>query len=300
MSRRLISLNDDLKALADDGYEVAIEGSHLVVSNVPYVNARREVKRGKLVSVLELRGERTSPPSTHIAMFSGDHPCDQLGNELRHIKHGSGKQNLGNGLSVDHSFSAKPKDGYRDYHHKMATYAEMISGPARAIDPSATAKSFVVIDSDDADPVFHYMDTASTRAGIGAITDKLRVPRVAIVGLGGTGSYVLDFLAKTPVLEIHLFDGDDFFQHNAFRGPGAASLEEISSPRKKVEYWARRYDPMRRGIVQHPVFLDEENAALLDDMDFVFLCVDSGASKRPVVERLEEKGIAFVDVGMGV
>jgi len=39
MSRRLINLNNDLKALEKDGYEVAIKGDHLVVSNVPYLRA---------------------------------------------------------------------------------------------------------------------------------------------------------------------------------------------------------------------------------------------------------------------
>ncbi|MHA6268381.1 ThiF family adenylyltransferase [Aliiroseovarius sp. CAU 1755] len=301
MSRRLINLNSDLKALEKDGYEVAIKGDHLVVSNVPYVSASGEVKRGALVSILELRGDKTvSPPRQHIAMFAGEHPCDQRGTKLRHIEHSSSRQNLGNGLVVDHSFSAKPKEGYRDYHHKMTTYAEMISSPAREIESGVTAQTYVVTESDEADQIFRYMDTASSRAGIGAITDKLRLGKVAIVGLGGTGSYVLDLMAKTPVEEIHLFDGDDFFQHNAFRGPGAASFAEISVPRKKVEFWAERYDPMRRGIVPHALFIDAENANLLDDMDFVFLCVDSGASKKPVVERLEEVGMSFIDVGMGV
>jgi tRNA A37 threonylcarbamoyladenosine dehydratase len=34
-----------------------------------------------------------------------------------------------------------------------------------------------------------------------AINDKLKPLRIGIVGLGGTGSYVLDFVAKTPVKE---------------------------------------------------------------------------------------------------
>jgi tRNA A37 threonylcarbamoyladenosine dehydratase len=51
---------------------------------------------------------------------------------------------------------------------------------------------------------------------------------------GGTGSYVLDFVAKTPVKEIHLFDGDIFDQHNAFRAPGAPSGEELEQRLKKV------------------------------------------------------------------
>ena len=35
-------------------------------------------------------------------------------------------------------------------------------------------------------------------------------------------------------------------------------------------------------------------------MDFVFLCVDDGDAKGPIVEKLEADGIPFVDVGMGV
>ncbi|WP_318271316.1 ThiF family adenylyltransferase [Sphingobacterium cellulitidis] len=46
---------------------------------------------------------------------------------------------------------------------------------------------------------------------------KLERQKIAIIGLGGTGAYILDMVAKTPVKEIHLFDGDSFDQHNAFR-----------------------------------------------------------------------------------
>src|SRR5438034_975841 len=58
--------------------------------------------------------------------------------------------------------------------------------------------------------VFRYPDMGTTRAGIGAATAKLLADRVAIIGLGGTGSYILDLLAKTPIGEIHLYDGDEF------------------------------------------------------------------------------------------
>ena len=53
MSRLLISRNTDLKALQDDGYEVAVQAGHLVMRHVPYVNDRREPKYGTLISVLE-------------------------------------------------------------------------------------------------------------------------------------------------------------------------------------------------------------------------------------------------------
>jgi tRNA A37 threonylcarbamoyladenosine dehydratase len=47
---------------------------------------------------------------------------------------------------------------------------------------------------------------AASRAGITAISARLSMFRIAIVGLGGTGSYVLDLVAKSAVREIHLFD----------------------------------------------------------------------------------------------
>jgi len=51
------------------------------------------------------------------------------------------------------------------------------------------------------------------------ITRRLELEKVAIIGLGGTGSYILDLVAKTPVKEIHLFDADALLNHNAFRHP---------------------------------------------------------------------------------
>ena len=300
MSLQQISRNADLKQLRDDGYEVAIKSGHLVLYNVPYVNARKEVKRGTLISVLEVNGDDTIPPRDHKVFFTGEHPCDKDGNKLRHIEHTSNRQHLGEGLVADHSFSSKPKEGYRDYHHKMTTYADMISRHARAIDPEATAQTYVVAESDDSESVFNYSDSASTRAGIAAITNKLALKKVGIIGLGGSGAYVLDLIAKTPIQEIHLFDGDDFLQHNAFRTPGAPTLDQIRERYKKVDYLAAQYAPMRKNIISHPFYIDEGNIDLLDGMNFVFVCIDSGEAKKPIVDKLEADGVPFVDVGMGI
>ena len=300
MSRSPISRSPDLKALADDGYDVGIVSGHLVIRDVPYVNSRGQVKLGVLVSTLDLAGDVTARPSTHVALFAGEHPCDRNGRELAKIKHESTRREISDGLVVEHSFSSKPADGYRDYHHKMATYVAIIAGPAEAIDPSATARPRRVIEPDESCTVFKYQDTASSRAGIAALSSRLDLSRVAIVGLGGTGSYILDFVAKTPVREIHVFDGDDFLQHNAFRSPGAPSSEELRAIPQKVRHHASRYDPMRNGIVEHDVYLDEGNIDALEGMDFAFICVDRGESKRPVIEKLEELDIPFIDVGMGL
>ena len=300
MSPSPTSRSPDLCALADDGYDIGIVSGHLVVRDVPYVNTDGQVKRGILVSTLDLAGDVTTQPSTHVVMFGGEYPCDRNGRELEKIRCETKRKVISDGVVVDYSFSSKPPDGYRDYHHKMTTYVAIISGPAEAIDPCATPRPRRVTAAVNADSVFKYVDTASSRAGITEVSGKLALNRVAIIGLGGTGSYVLDLIAKTPIREIHVFDEDDFLQHNAFRSPGAPSLEELKSIPKKVRHHADRYGFMRSGIVEHDYGLDASNADELKGMDFVFICVDKGEAKRPIIEKLEEFGIPFVDVGMGV
>jgi molybdopterin/thiamine biosynthesis adenylyltransferase len=181
----------------------------------------------------------------------------------------------------------------------MTQYANKISGPAQAIDPSVTAQTFRPRPPDPEDSVFLYEDTASSRAEIVAMNDKLKSLRIGIVGLGGTGSYVLDFVAKTPAKEIHLFDGDTFDQHNAFRAPGAASGEELEQRPTKVAFHAQTYGKIRRGIVEHPNPMGQATLQELEGLDFVFLCME-GKGKKPIVEKMEALGIPFIDVGMGI
>ncbi len=300
MSPSLTNRSPDLKRLSDDGYDVDVVSGHLVIRDVPYVNAARHVKQGILVSTLDMAGDVTIRPTTHVVMFRGEYPCDSNGRELAKIRCGSKRQVIADELVIDHSFSSKPVNGYENYFDKMTTYIAIISGPAEAIDPGTTARPRRVLESSVPDTVFKYVDTASSRAGITAVSRKLELRRIAIVGVGGTGSYILDLVAKTPVREIHLFDGDDFLQHNAFRSPGAPSLEELKAIPKKVRRHASHYGLMRTGIVEHDANLDASNVDALETMDFVFICVDRGEAKRPVVEKLEQSGIPFIDVGIGI
>ena len=110
----------------------------------------------------------------------------------------------------------------------------------------------------------------------------------------------MDLVAKTPVLEIHLFDGDVFLNHNAFRCPGAPSLEDLSKKQPKVNYLEALYSRMRKTIIPHNCFIDEGTVEQLKGMSFIFLCIDKGTAKRLIVERLEDWGIPFIDAGMGI
>lgn len=301
MSQELISRSPDLQRLRDEGYDLEIRGGFLLVKEVPYVNSRKQIAYGILVSNLKLAGDVTDKPDDHVAYFAGEHPCNLDGTEISGIKHQSEQRALLPNLVVNHSFSNKPSQGYPDYYAKMTRYVTIISAPAEAINDEVTARTYPVYEAAEAESVFRYVDTASSRAQITIATSKLeRVGPVAIVGLGGTGSYILDLIAKTPVPEIHLFDGDQFSQHNAFRSPGATSVEELRAKPSKVTLLKDRYSAMRRKIVDHPYFIDSTNVQELSGMGFVFLSLDQGAAKRVVVEKLEELGIPFIDAGIGV
>ena len=276
-----------------------VRARHLLLHHVPYVTEAGVIKHGTLVSELSLQGDTTIRPRTHVAMFIGSMPCDRDGNPLTQIRQSDQRRELGDGLAVNHSFSSKPPEGYADYYQKMTTYEAIISAPAQAIDASVTARTFAVVEAEDEDSPFVYVDTASSRVGIGAITEKLATGPVAIVGLGGTGSYILDLVAKTPVREIHLFDGDKLGQHNTFRAPGAPSIETLRTAPQKSVYYRDIYSKMKRNIVAYG-HVDGSNVELLRAMDFVFMAVDKPQPRELVAQKLEEFGVPFIDVGMGV
>jgi hypothetical protein len=148
--------------------------------------------------------------------------------------------------------------------------------------------------------VFRYHDAATSRSGLSAVSAQLAVGKVAIVGLGGTGSYILDLVAKTPVGEIHLFDDDKLLAHNVFRAPGAAALDELTESPSKVAYFAKKYDVMRRHIVPHKLRIDADNVSELKGMDFVFLAMDAGPTKRVIVNALKSWEGPFIDSGLSV
>ena len=297
MSPRPTARNAELQRLLKAGYEVRLQSSYLVVENVPYVTPTGVVARGTLVSEFA----ETSPvPATHVAYWAGEHPCDRNGVPIAAIRHGSGRQRLAEGLEVDHSFSGKKRGGYQSYVDKVENYVRIISSPAQAIDPSVSATAAGVRRVRRGRSVFAYADSASARAEIVPLSEKLAEGSVAVVGVGGTGSYVLDLLAKTPVPEIHLFDGDVFRQHNAFRGPGAPSFRELAAYPQKVDYWARRYGHMHRGIVAHDLYVDASNVSLLGGAAFVFLCLDAGSDRGPIIDYLQAQDIPFIDVGIGL
>lgn len=301
MSLALINRSADLRQLRDEGYEVEVYKAYLLINNIPYVNSKKQVMYGILVSPLELSGDSTTKPNDHTVRWIGEYPCDSNGSQLINLVNNTNiQEKIKDELVATHSFSHKPEGGYHNYYQKMTRYVQILEGEARAIEQNATAKTFSPVKIEKEESVFCYLDSSSSRVGIVAINEKLKKDRIAIIGLGGTGSYILDLVAKTLVGEIHLFDGDRFLQHNAFRSPGAPSYEDLKKRPMKVEWFTEIYSRMRRNIIPHSQFIDETNITELKLMNFVFLCLDKGGPKRMIMTYLLDNNIPFIDVGMGL
>lgn len=299
MLPQLINHSPDLLQLWEEGLSLEIRDGYLLVHDVPFVNSRKAIDYGTLVSTLNLAGDRTMTPETHVAYFIGGIPCDKEGNPIHSIINSLAPQALTAGIFINVTFSSKPQEGYKNYYDKITTYLSIICNPARALDDSVTERKFKATPTTDEESVFEYYDSNSSRAGIGIVSDKLKGYKVAIIGMGGTGAYILDGIAKTPVKEIHLFDGDWFLQHNAFRAPGAPSIDTLKERLKKVDYFHGIYSRMHRGIFRHG-YVAESTLHELDTMDFVFIAIDKGEIKKPIMKYLEQINKPFIDVGIGV
>ncbi len=301
MLQQLISHSPDLKRLQDEGYDLEVKGGYLFIHQIPYVTNQREVKRGILVSELSLANNSTTTnPSTHVINFIGEFPCNNDGSIISAIQHGSHNQDLGNGIIINHSFSNKPQNGYPNYYEKVSTYAKIISAPAKSLDSTLTEKTYRVREAIAESDVFQYVDTNSSRAKINVINEKVKGQKIAIIGLGGTGAYILDLISKSPVNEIHIYDGDVFSQHNAFRSPGAVGNEDLDNVPSKVGYYHGMYSKIHLKILPHDYYVTSKNLEELRNITHVFICIDNDVSRRIIIQYLLKNDISFIDVGLGV
>lgn len=150
--------------------------------------------------------------------------------------------------------------------------------------------------------IFKYPDTNSTRAKIEFLNRKFKNQKIAIIGMGGTGSYILDLVSKTPVKEIHIYDGDFFQLHNAFRAPGAVAGEKLDQANglKKVDYYYEVYSRMHNGIIPHDKYVTKENLSDLTGFDYAFISVDKNETRSMITGGLLTIEVPFIDVGLGV
>lgn len=302
MSQELICRNPILQQLLSDGFDIEVRDGLLIVHHIPYLNSKVEMLSGTLIMPLVTAGDIVREPDSHTAYWAGQQPCNCDGTIIPSLVNSSQRNNYGKGGVSDYFLSCCPDitNKYKDYYEKVTTYFNMISAPARNLDYIRFCQLWKATINHSASSSLCYDDTNASRAGIVGVNEKYSGQKVAIIGLGGTGSYLLDYLAKTDVAEIHLYDNDTFDTHNAFRGPGAPSLDQLRSQQLKVDYWSEIYKRMHSGILAHPVRITKDNQSELMDKNMVFICVDNPSVRNSISAYLAENEIPFIDSGMGL
>lgn len=307
MFQKLVSHNDDIRRLVEKGYAVGFDSGYMIVRDVPYLDASRAYQLGAIVTKLVFTDNEHVRQDDHQIFFAGSHPYNMDGSQIGNLAGGPTTLTLSAEASdvvVQRRFSNKPRVngqlvGFDSFFDKIESYVGIISGPAMATYPGRKEPlTYRTVEKAAEDAIFKIHDTMTSRAEITGLSAKFHNEVVAIIGLGGTGAYTLDFLAKTPVKEIRGFDRDPFHVHNAFRSPGRFEHHEFNL--SKAEMYQARYDNLRHGLKLEAKFIDASCASDFEGVTFAFVCVDKGSSRASIFDLLIGLGIPFIDVGMGL
>jgi hypothetical protein len=296
----LANRNPFIDELDKQGYEIGFINAHLIVFGVPYLNAAGALMHLDMITPLDLReGNLIDRPSDHKLYFSGEVPCNIDGSkicagtaeEVRFVS----TEIVGNRM-----LSNKPEGGrqYESIEEKITQYLALITSPALYKYPDATPRAALKKYLDAAPSPLRFPDTLSAREGMVGLSHRLRGRKVAVIGCGGTGAYILDFLAKTHLEEIHLFDDDVTHVHTLFRLPGVYGEKHLGTP--KVIALAEAYAEFHRGIKPNVIRIDENTVGCVAGFDFIFVCVDDAPSRQMIVQACHGASKPFVDVGMGL
>jgi molybdopterin/thiamine biosynthesis adenylyltransferase len=300
--QELANHNAFIKDLEETGYLIDFVGGYFVIYGLPYLDEDGQLQHGDWASPVDLNGAVIDPPSKHMVWWRGTSPCDQQGRELR-LGGRPDRVTVTSDLVTDSMFSYKLLDengvmrAYRSFEEKVQTYLDTITAPAMTAYPQATPLRAITVRAAAQGSPLRFPDTMSSRYHINDLSTLLHGKKVAIIGLGGTGSYILDFLARTHLQKIALFDDDKVHVHTIFRLPGfiAQAIGKL-----KVEALAQHYDQWHAGIEPIAERITSENIARLKEFDFVFVSVDDGPARFLIVDWLSANGLPFVDCGMGL
>lgn len=128
---------------------------------------------------------------------------------------------------------------------------------------------------------------------------KLQSLRVAVVGLGGTGSPVAVLLARTGIGELILIDGDNLDKSNMNRVSGYID-EDIGKNKAETVAKFIKGLGLNTKIISIPSFVNESEEAIdsLSSADIVFGCTDDIAGRDILNQAMYYYSQVYIDVGL--
>jgi tRNA A37 threonylcarbamoyladenosine dehydratase len=139
-------------------------------------------------------------------------------------------------------------------------------------------------------------------AGVGRLVgaaafDRIRAARVAVIGIGGVGSWAAEALARSGVERLTLVDLDHVSQSNANRQIHALEPEFGKAKVLAMAERIGRINPRAR-ITPVEEFIDEDNVGrLLLEVDFVLDCIDQVSAKAALIAHGKARGLTVITCG---
>ena len=122
--------------------------------------------------------------------------------------------------------------------------------------------------------------------------------RVAIVGLGGVGAWIADFVVKADVQEVHGWDFDCIEPKNILRMPGGLD-PDVWIGRPKADWFQQTYSLIHSNVHGHNLRVRPENVReVIESATFGFVAVDDAEDRMMVCDTLANTGIPFVVAGL--
>ena len=269
------------------GWTIGVDHDRISVSEVPY--RRKDGEAGRCQIAVETQDDG-------LTMKAPEHGGASHAARLIGVSEGCAYQAngepVGNVLWTDGTnecvISIKRDDGeYENVWHALFVYTVRVAGEVGREEREQVER------------VFEFEIAGEDSRDMRAWRDRARGQRIGIVGLGGVGLWILDLMSKTDVSEIMIWDGDEIEGRNLLRAPGWAGQDAIG--KNKARFFGEHYQRMRKGITIYPEYWQpDEPADVLGDLDFVFVAVDKAETRTALCEKLEQTGVPFIDVGMGI
>ncbi len=122
--------------------------------------------------------------------------------------------------------------------------------------------------------------------------------RVALVGLGGVGAWIADFVVKAGPREVHGWDYDCIEPKNILRMPGGLD-PNVWIGRPKADWFKETYSLIHTNVHGHNARVLPENVhAAIEGTTFAFVAVDDAHDRMMVCDALASAGVPFVVAGL--
>lgn len=129
--------------------------------------------------------------------------------------------------------------------------------------------------------------------------DLVRGEKVGVIGLGGVGAWIADFVSKADVERITAWDPDVVEARNVIRMPGGNAAEYLGKP--KATWFEDTYSRLRTGVKGHHQEVRTTNVQeVARQLTFAFIAVDDEDAREEISEGLNKMRVPFIDVGLSI